>query len=92
MNSESNKDALAGCMKRLVRRSFPAYGVDVEAATVNGETGVWSHGQYGWYPLGKWGIKEYPHTHIVSWKYLPNVPAVAPATLDSASRKDVNAG
>jgi hypothetical protein len=53
--------------------SFPDYGKEVFAITVNGESGVWNHGQYGWYPQGKWGAMEFPHSHIASWKPLRNV-------------------
>jgi len=61
----------------FVRHSFPDYGVEVEATTIDGKTGVWSHGQYGWYPQGKWGTNEYPHDHIASWKSLPNAQGEA---------------
>jgi hypothetical protein len=63
----------AGQMPRLVLKSFPSYGVAVSATTMDGETGIWSHGQYGWYPQGKWGIREHPHAYIAEWKSLPNV-------------------
>ena len=63
--------------------SFPDYGVEVEAVTVANETGRWKHGQYGWYRASEWGKKEYPHSHIASWRYLPNAIAVAPPTQDS---------
>jgi hypothetical protein len=51
--------------------SFPSYGVEVEAVTVANETGRWKHGQYGWYRASEWGKREYPHSHIASWRYLP---------------------
>lgn len=51
---------------------LPPYGVEVEATTIDGKTGIWSRGDYGWYPKGRWGVTEYAHTHIVAWKYLPN--------------------
>jgi hypothetical protein len=49
---------------------YPDYGIRVKAVTQNGESGIWQHGQYGWYPDGKWGVDEYPHDHIVTWKPL----------------------
>jgi hypothetical protein len=33
-----------------VDASFTLYGVEVSGTTI----GIWSHGQYGWYPAGKW--------------------------------------
>lgn len=53
------------------QQSFPHYGIPVEAVTVDGETGIWIHGQYGWYPNEKWGMIEYCHDYIISWKYIP---------------------
>ena len=54
------------------RQSFPAYGVSVLATTTDGETGVWLHGDRGWYPEEKWGHNEFPHDHIVEWEAIPN--------------------
>jgi hypothetical protein len=48
--------------------AFPNYAEKVEATTHDGQVGIWQHGQYGWYPAGKWGIEEYPHTHIATWQ------------------------
>jgi hypothetical protein len=72
MKTQSTPPLAAVDQPRLVRQSFPDYGVEVEATTIDGETGVWSHGQYGWYPQDKWGSREYPHAYIASWEYLPN--------------------
>jgi hypothetical protein len=69
----STHTATPVALNRLVRHPFPDYGVEVEATAIDGKMGVWSHGQYGWYPQGKWGIKEYPHNHITSWMPLPNI-------------------
>ena len=59
-------------LDRPVRQSFPAYGVAVLATTIKGETGIWLHGDHGWYPDGKWGHNEFPHDHIAEWKSIPN--------------------
>ena len=54
----------------LIQPSFPSYAIDVEATTILGDTGIWMHGDLGWYPEGKWGKSLHPHNHIASWKYL----------------------
>lgn len=72
MKPDSNDTVGVAAQEQLVRQSFPDYGVNVWATTITGETGVWSHGQYGWYPDGMWGGSEYPHDHIATWKSLPN--------------------
>ena len=82
-STEAEQTASADCVSRLVRQSFPDYGVEVEATTIDGETGVWSHGQYGWCPKGMWGRSEYPHDHITLWKSLPNAKSAGdPPTND----------
>jgi hypothetical protein len=54
-------------MPPMVQNPYPDYGLEVEATAIDGETGLWLHGQYGWYPSGQWGIMEFPHSHIASW-------------------------
>jgi hypothetical protein len=51
--------------------SFPDYGVEVIGITIAGESGIWRHGDYGWYPQGQWGRMTFPHDHIISWEPLP---------------------
>jgi hypothetical protein len=51
--------------------SFPDYGVEVTGLTIGGESGIWRHGDYGWYPQGQWGRMTFPHDHIISWMPLP---------------------
>lgn len=75
--SETEKLVPVG-QPRIVRQSFPSYGLAVSATTIKGETGIWLHGDQGWYPEGKWGRNEFPHDHIAGWKSLPNDQAQAP--------------
>jgi len=74
---------------KKIEAPFPNYGVEVEAITIKGKKGVWSHGQYGWYPQGKWGIMEYPHDYIATWEYLPNAKVHPPLPASASAGTEV---